>query len=120
MTQILDLTAISFPSDDLTFRAVRRAWPEHIDKLRSKGQASLDDVLIGIIDSERILAEAAFEQALGRAPRAISEFNDGLRKGLIDDYIRYGLSTGPQHAEQMIRNFESQATSQAKGLNGPG
>lgn len=116
----IDLTRIAFPSDHLSILDIRRMFPFQLDGSRSQDVSplSLDDILSSLIDVERKLAENAFDEAVGRTGRWAS-YRDSQREGLTDDYIKFGLAQGDQHAAQLIRDFEAQAAEQGKGLGGP-
>jgi hypothetical protein len=74
---------------------------------------SLDDILSGVIDGERKLAEIAFDDALGR-PSDFAPYEESQRESVADGYREFGLAKGPEHAEQLIRDIETQAAKQAR------
>jgi hypothetical protein len=122
----IDFTKIDFPSDGLTVGTLRRVHPEQIDTgddidLFSKdyGGAAGDHVT-GMLGAERDFATAAFNRALGIPPPAPLDKSmlEVYIKSITDDYIRYGIATGPHHAEQLVRGIESQATEQARQRGG--
>jgi len=117
MTDKIDLTAINFPSDKLTFLQIRRAYPRNVDSLRSEKQNSLDDILSGLIDVERKFAEVSFDDALKRANRW-TPYWESQRESLAYGYIEFGLAKEPEHAEQLIRDIETQARQQALARGG--
>ncbi len=114
MAAQIDLTKIKFPSDSLSILDVRKRYPHHVDSRRSESVSpSLDDILSGIIDGERKLAEIAFHKAIG-SPSRLAPYQESQRESVAEGYIEFGLARGPQHAAQLIRDIEVQATKQAR------
>jgi hypothetical protein len=127
----IDFTKIVFPSDKVTVKMVRQAWPGAIDVDRSEplGRAphrvylrhSLDNVLgDDLIDPERMLAERAFKVARGQSvtnDQRISNKNE-LIDTVAHSYVRYGLARGKNEAKAMIRQIELQAEAQARQYPG--
>jgi len=104
----LDLLKIDFPTDQLTIKAIRQGFPQ-IDQ--DKVYDFEDIELPGLLSLERDLAIAAFDAVLGRRTVAMS----GEEKEMLAEvYVRYGLASGPHHAEQLIRAFEEAAAEQAR------
>lgn len=68
---------------------------------------------------EQILAERAFKQALGDLETHASSNTDEIIETLVRAYEEYGISSGPQHARQLIRGIEAAAASQAREARGP-
>src|SRR4051794_24637149 len=116
----IDFTRIAFPSDAITLKMVRQAWPDATDvdlpeqffpaKDRMYRRNSLDGLLgTGLIDLERELAEQAFKAVLGQ-PVKRRLFND--RKDLTDflaiEYVRYGLARGRHSAAVLAHQIEAQ------------
>ena len=124
----IDLTKIEFPTDNLTLKMVRKAYPQGfdvepppdfaLDRLRRRPLRcqSLDNILAFIIDFERILADMAFKRARGQSV----EHADGNRDretimdNLGSDYVRLGLAHGKHEAHEMLRGIEAQAAAQAR------
>mgnify|MGYP001079831493 CR=1 FL=1 len=116
----IDLTKIAFPSDGLTFGALRRVHPELIDAYESveTGPTLLEEQagekLSHMLHSERLLANAAFHISFGGPvhPENVILINE-YKKELGETYIAYGIATGRHHADQLIRDIEAQAVEQA-------
>ena len=117
----VDYTTISFPSDRISLLAIRRAHPDEID-VEGTGNffrtEHVDHTIGTLVYIERLLARAAFEAALGK-PGDILREHGLTRADCLDDltewYTAYGVAAGLQHTEQLVRDIESQAASQAKG-----
>jgi len=116
----IDYTSLQFPSDRLTLLDVRRAHPERFDVEGAERFADPDGVdhlpLNTLLYMERLVARAAFEVALGKSADLYAErglVREECLEEMAEMYQMYGLSTGPQHTEQMIRTLESQAAAQA-------
>jgi hypothetical protein len=104
----IDLLKIDFPTDRLTIKAIRRRFPEiDADRLNDFDDIELD----GLLSLERDLARAAFDAVLGRRTVAMSGEEEEILAGV---YARYGLTSGPNHAEQLIRAFQKAAADQAR------
>lgn len=121
----IDFTRIYFPSDRLTVRDLRRAFPGSFDLpgqpvqksgTRSYGRASTGSALDGIIDAERLLAGIAFKQVLGQPlgeDEASFDRNEFV-EALTTDYVRVGLAAGEHQVRELIRGIEAQAVAQAR------
>ena len=133
-TPQIDFTRIEFPSDRLTIKMLRTAWPEGFDVDMPKGigayseeraheydRRSLDDFLgTGIIDAERRLAERAFKMARGQSvdeDRRLKK-KDELVGFLSEEYKTSGLARGEHEAAAMLRRIEVQAEAQAREYPG--
>lgn len=118
----IDLTKIDFPSDGLTIKTLRRLHPDHFDTEPEACHRLVEDVadranqgLMTMLHAERMVAEGAFLQARGvQCHPAYLEDRQGFTKDAADFYVHYGLASGPQHAQQLIRGIESQAAEQAQ------
>ncbi len=122
----LDYTSLSFPSDAITVRAIRRAHPDLIDVEGADNYFGEPAAAHGVgtaVYLERLLARAAFEVALGKADDILAA-NCLDREGCIDElaqvYERYGVSTGRHYTEELIRTLEKAAAAQAGGRGSPG
>ncbi|HLN31732.1 MAG TPA: hypothetical protein VK395_28590 [Gemmataceae bacterium] len=126
----IEYRLIRFPSDKLDIAAMRRAHPDLFDVENASFEEVLttlpednDGPLIGsMLRLERMLAQNAYEEVRGVFTEG-NVISNEEKPGFIDEltgyYVKYGLATGRQHAQQMIRDFEAQATSQAR-TRGPG
>jgi hypothetical protein len=125
----IDYTSIAFPSDSLTVGKLRKLYPERFDVegagirhfFAANAGKNTDDsnesMLADMLTGERYLARHAYEQALGKTWTCLTELGDTREESaeeLSERYIHFGLASGPQHAEQLIRSFEAQAVAQAK------
>jgi hypothetical protein len=117
----LDYSAIRFPSDLITVGTIRKAHPERFDVDTPSSFRYMNQnariTLSEMISTERLLARAAFEEAMGKSVDVLAE--EGLERpsviaGMTEDYLKYGITTGKNHTEQMIRDIESQAAAQAQ------
>jgi hypothetical protein len=120
----IDFTAISFPSDRLTFKDLR-ALDSKQDAQSDPGTFSKNsDFFDTMRYLERLLAFLAFETACGRAKAAKKEIAagdigiKGMAKDLSEFYIRYGLATGPAAAEELIKSVRAEGEKQAIQLGG--
>jgi hypothetical protein len=63
-----------------------------------------------------MLARAAYEKAIGKPSNILHESGltreDALEE-LTELYRTFGVARGPEHTEQLVRSFESQAAAQA-------
>jgi hypothetical protein len=123
----VDFTQIEFPSDKLTVKMLREAWPDafDMDRLDELGRApyrrykrhAIDSILgESMIDLERMVAERAFKVALGQSVDNDSRISDkdDLIDGLAATYTRTGLARGEHEVMAMIRRIEVQAEAQAR------
>lgn len=122
----IDFTNLSYPTDRLTVKDLRCRCPEGFDLPLShesfgevrKGlyrRRSLDVVLGDLVDLEREIADRAFHTRLSaEVPEHLRGHPDDGRDCLISEYVRWGLATGENHAEQLIRDLETQAITQAE------
>lgn len=118
----LDFSGFTFPSDGLTIGALREKHRELFDKGFSMEEDAQPrfffdptfsgEIVANILFCERLVATCAYAEARGmRWPDCEIE---GIRGFLLTHYPRYGLASGPQHAEQLIRDIEGQGTELAK------
>jgi hypothetical protein len=127
----VDFTQIDFPSDELTVKVLRKAFPDGFDVDVAKDSLSLsddrayvrrtmDDGLGGFIDVERMVAERAFKVALGQS--VTGDPNISNKHELIDilvhRYKQFGLARGEHEALTMLRRIETQAEAQARQYPG--
>ncbi len=120
----IDFTQIEFPTDKLTIKMVRSIYPWAFDRPAALpenrtyfyGRASIENALGGLIDCERRLAVLEFKRVLN-LPLTTEERKIGrasLAETLVDEYVHLGLASGDHHAEQLIRDLESQVSAQAQ------
>jgi hypothetical protein len=125
----IDFTQIDFPSDRLTVKQLRMAYPYSFDlpdprpsltkNSRLYARKSIDSTLGGIVDGERLLASLVFKEAIGLLPTEEETLpRHEIVEGIISDYQRVGLA-GEHEAEELIRRIETQAVSQARRQGGP-
>lgn len=115
----LDYSGILFPTDSLTLGVIRRVHPAGFDADPAEG-FDHSNPLIGLntaIYIERLIAHAAFDRAAGRSADRLREAATD-RAGCVEElalhYTAYGLSEGPHHTEQLVRQIEAQAAAQVK------
>lgn len=128
----LDYSKIKFPSDNITIGMMRKLHPKEFDAEwwsctgvfghrapASTGQSQTSIDMNEMLYGERAVAERGWVKAsrVTLDPAWLEEVNGGAEP-LPKLYIKYGLARGPQHAEQLIRNIESQAAALAKQLPG--
>jgi len=131
----LDYTSIAFPSDNLTIGKLRKLYPDRFDVegcaftdyfavnagMDRRGARPDEEWLFAMLSAERYLARHAYEDALGKTWTCVTELGDTRdesAEGLGKYYIHFGIASGPQHADQLIRAFEAQAAAQAKPPQG--
>jgi hypothetical protein len=121
----LDFSLIRFPSDSLTLGALRARFPELIDRapgvpfFNKPKEAGLAD----LIWCERVVAEHGVGGGVhlviyggGKdAARdssgydsALDEEYRGSVESLREAYVTFGLASGPESAQQLIRSIETQ------------
>src|SRR6185437_6526609 len=118
-TPSLDFSRITFPTDHLTVKDIRREWYQAASRPQRNG--SLLVGLEDLIETERELAQSAFYSALGAAsPLGLPEIGDtdGARSVLAAEYDRRGVASGRHAAEQLVRSIETQAAAQAAAYLG--
>jgi hypothetical protein len=120
---------MTFPTDHLTVAALRKVYPRSFDQSHPNpyrrgrwfnGRASLEEAIGDTLDFERRLATLEFKRVLGVKPTAEEERHPRweLAESLRDEYATLGLAAGGHHADQLIRDIESQAAAQAQALGG--
>ena len=127
----IDFTQLPFPSDNLTVAGLRKVYPHSFDlparipalKFETAieyGRASLEKTLGGVIDAERMVASLAFKQALGLVltESESRRSRESLLESLASEYVTLGLAAGEHHADQLVRDIEAQATTQARSHHG--
>ncbi len=127
VTPAVDFSAISFPTDRLSVRDLRRIYPHSFDlpspyktgHAASRpvyGRNTLESTLGGIIDAERLVAGVAFKRAAGLPlnEEEVLEPPAVVAAGVASSYIEIGLASGDHHASQMVRDIERQAAAQGR------
>lgn len=130
----VDFTAIDFPTDALTIKALRRHLPHAFDvpppddyrySLRSGyyERSMLDAMIASTLDWERMLAEVVYRETLGLSKLDDLPVSGNQRqeiiKALCSDYVALGLASGKHQAREMLRRVERQAEEQARRHGGP-
>jgi hypothetical protein len=119
----IDFTKIDFPSDGLTIKTLRRLSPDHFDSepeacaklLHNRAGNPMGDVLT-LLDAERMVAQGAFFKTVGvQCSRDYLEDVRGCAQDVAKLYVHFGIAKGQHHAEQLIRDIESQAVKQTIG-----
>lgn len=116
----IDFKSIAFPSDRVTVADLRRAHPERFD---AEGGDLFEPAASGrcfylelILFMERLLARAAFEEALGDSGGILGTRGldrDGCVEELTEYYRLYRVADGRHATEELVRGIESQAAAQA-------
>jgi hypothetical protein len=116
---ILKLDLIAFPTDQITIGQLRQRQPQLFTEKGIFGPARKGYSARGQIDaftameSERRLAQKAFAAAAGQPDPHPDVDRMEERRYLNEEYVAYGLSSGPQQTNQLIRDIESSAARQA-------
>jgi hypothetical protein len=126
----LDVDTLSFPSDDLTIGALRKARPELFDRgVNALGEqprffcdpevrGHSEEELGGMLYVERLVALHAYGLQAGVRIEPPTGFTlDELKEELAERYVRYGLAAGLHQAAELIKGVERQARALA---NAPG
>lgn len=111
---VLDLRCIALPSDVLTLGRVRAIEP----KLH-RGRAILlgESHAAAAVNHELEIAHHAFRAALGDPPAIQWSRADNVE--VLDEvYRQYGLSTGLHATEELVKEIERQAATQARARFG--
>lgn len=119
----IDFTRIRFPSDRITVANLRRAHPVRFDvegAVQFEGVQDNDpEFLVPVMMAlERMLARNAHSIAAGMGTDVLTkeclERADCI-KDLTDCYAAYGVSSGPNQTEELVREIEAQAVAQVVG-----
>jgi hypothetical protein len=112
----LDLTALAFPSDQITIKSLRAVEPELFGGEDDVEWPKWSNItLFATVAVERALCRKAFAAAAGLPDPSPSDDRRELILMLHDDYQEYGITRGLQHTYQLVRAFETAAAEQAKG-----
>lgn len=125
----LDLSKFAFPSDKITIGTLRKLHPEDFDAEmdscvrvfatslgESERKTSQD--MCDLLYLERFCAACAVAKAKGDTFGVPGLDENESIDELKQLYVKYGLASGPQHAEQLIRSIDSQAQSIVKTRSG--
>lgn len=118
----IHFSEIVFPSDNLSFGVLRKRFPELIDAGTKVAFFALPESnpdfhsqnLTNLLEGEREVAMIAFSAVLGKSWEGDWYTNAEIKQFLADEYIHYGVASGPQHAAQLIRDIETAAADQAR------
>lgn len=113
----IDLTKIDFPTDRLTIKDWRRMFSDDFDSRDiTPSYVPALDKLAELLTGERLLAISLYEEARGIEGDEFALRGDDLKESvdeLGDDYLKFGLATGPAQARELARSVERQALQQA-------
>jgi hypothetical protein len=109
-----DPSKLEFPSDKITMGKLREFYPYIFHDRVNMDKHDISDLgVTGIIAMELNLSENAFRVALGE--KGMSRQNRHLDiMALHDDYVTYGVTSGPKQTMQMVRRLEADAAKLAK------
>jgi hypothetical protein len=124
----IDFIRIDFPSDKITIKDLRKLHPDQVDADESptlfdpplsdgSPRTIADDTIGQMLYTERLIAKEVFNEALGRQSQELFSREEYTAE-LAASYARYGVATGPHHAEQLVRGIETQASAQARAHTG--
>lgn len=119
---------IDYPTDRLTVKDLRKAFPHSFDVPSNKetdpndlkgifhGRRGVDIGFGTMIIRERLFSEIAYKKHLGQALTEDESLvtREDLVDDLSEDYIKLGIAAGEKHAEQLLRHVENQAIAQAQ------
>lgn len=122
----LDLSGVRFPSDNLTIRTLRQARPDLFDIGIGNGDNAqpkfffhashgghATDTVAAMLFCERLIATDAYAAAKGVDGVYTGTTIDEFKEELTQLYARYGISHGPLHAAELIRDIERQGAALA-------
>lgn len=117
-TPQFDPTGIKFPSDAITLGQMRAREPSLfrppvLDRLRAW---EIDAIVTH--RWELRLAEKAFAEVLGLPNPLPNDDRRSIVEMLNRGYKLFGVSSGIQQTWQLVRDFESAAAEQARGIAG--
>lgn len=113
-----DPTGLRFPTDVITLGQMRAREPglfrpNAMDRLRAR---EIDAIVTH--RWELRLAEKAFAEVLGLPNPLPNDDRRSVVEMLNRAYKLFGVSSGIQHTWQLVRDFESAAAEQARGIAG--
>ncbi len=105
-----DLSSIEFPTDRITLGQMRRLEPGLMTSGREMANQHLINAdAICTMAIEQRLAKQAWAQAIGMpGVDRLDEREDDLAH-LNEIYTMYGLSSGENQTQEMVRRFETEA-----------
>jgi hypothetical protein len=117
----IDLTKFEFPTDKLTIKDLRRLYPGRLDGRALSvdnpfKEGSIYEKLDDLLSCERMQAVHTYDQ-VRRNYREFGVYGEELeeaRQELADLYIKFGIASGPAHAQELARGIERQAVQQAE------
>ena len=116
-----DLSSLEFPSDRITLVQLRRVEPEYFSTDRQMLDNDLTVVHgINALRIELVLARKAWAAAIGLPDPDTFRKRPTEIEYLTDVYKDYGLSSGRQQTEELVRRFETEAARLAKLSVGQG
>ena len=120
----IDFNKIRFPSDRLTLQNLRRLSPDHFDPDKDGLRLLFDDSpknpmldVLELIHLERHVAQGALWQAQGHKSDYLDDM-PGYAEDVAKLYIHFGIAKGQHHADELVRNLQSQAAAQAPQRSG--
>lgn len=115
-----DLSAIEFPSDQVTVSQLRKRQPTLLNCLEHHPDNINQLEVIGTMAIEQEFALRAFAREAGLPdpyPNPLTGRSETI--SILDkDYRRYGISNGPAQTKQMIRAVEKAAAAQVRSTRG--
>lgn len=127
----IDFSRIDFPSDRLTIKHLRLAYPQLFDHgLESQGKLQpiffsvesgppAENFVGEMLFSERLVAAFAYCAASGIPEPKGWEGQEGLqgfKDDLVEFYCKLGMATGANHAQELVRDIERQASRMAPDI----
>lgn len=110
-----DLSSISFPTDNLTIGQLRKLYPKDFNAFPAAGRHfSFAESTAALVEQERIYATGVYAQAMGLKSVLLSKDEvETAAECIAADYQNFGLASGPEQAEQLIRDIADQVQAQA-------
>lgn len=114
----LDFSGFTFPSDGLSVGILRKKHSALFDNGFDDGEDAQpefffnakysEDIVGNMLFCERLIATFAYAGARGMEPPQCVLPVPTFKNDLSKLYVRYGIASGPHHAEQLIRDIERQ------------
>jgi len=114
---------LPIPSDQVAQEAVSRVdpWshPAYAAGYKNFSQEDLaGSIYIAMRSKETELIEKTFATALGRGDPHPDHTRESLVESLVADYQLFGVSSGRQHTDQLLRDLEQAVRAQALNKSG--